>query len=426
MPNVKKFDNYITDVKNNISPIMLSGLTDVGKIHFAYATHFYAKKPIVIITYNEIQAKKIIQDLKFFKDEVIYFPKREIVTYDYLAESKDLLNDRIEALNEIYKNNAKIIVTTIEAVSQKIISKENLYKNILELKVGKKQTQEELKEKLVSLGYERYDLVEGKGQFSVRGGIVDIATSSEKGVRLEFFGDEIDSIRYFDISSQRSIEMLKEITIYPAYEFVLEKSLEEVVKSIVEEDIEAIKSGDYINKVDKYFNSFYTKQETLVDYLSEDYIIFLDEVERIKTRIDNIIKNNKNIISQLTEKEKIVPDGLRNISDYVQFVENILNKQVIYLCKNDLNFIDKKSMHAKRNGYSFSYREANFFRSTMDLLLEEIQKAVRDKKTVIILNENEENRQAMEMLLKKYYIEHHYVGAGSHTRPNQIMRDIFG
>lgn len=220
MPNVKKFDNYIKDVKNNISPIMLSGLTDVGKIHFAYATHFYAEKPIIIITYNEIQAKKIIQDLKFFQDNVIYFPKKEIVTYDYLAESRDILNARIDALNEIYKKNAPIIVTTIEAVSQKIISKEDLYKNILELKLNKKQTQEELKEKLVNLGYERYDLVEGKGQFSVRGGIVDIATSSEKGVRLEFFGDEIDSIRYFDISSQRSIEMLKSTTIYPAYEFV--------------------------------------------------------------------------------------------------------------------------------------------------------------------------------------------------------------
>ena len=218
MPNVKKFNDYITDVKNNIGPIMLSGLTDVGKIHFAYATHFYAEKPIVIITYNEIQAKRIVKDLKFFKDDVVYFPKKEIVTYDYLAESKDLLNERIEALNKIYNNNAKIIVTTIEAVSQKIISKESLYKNILELKINKRIDLDELKRKLVSLGYERYDLVEGKGQFSVRGGIVDIATFSEKGVRIEFFGDEIDSIRYFDISSQRSIEMLESIIIYPASE----------------------------------------------------------------------------------------------------------------------------------------------------------------------------------------------------------------
>ena len=91
LPNFKKFSNYINNVKIGTNPIMLSGLTDVAKVHFAYATYFYIEKPICIITYNELQAKKIIKDLEYFGEEINFFPKREIVTYDYIAESKDNL-----------------------------------------------------------------------------------------------------------------------------------------------------------------------------------------------------------------------------------------------------------------------------------------------------------------------------------------------
>ena len=132
LPNFKKFNSYINDVKQGISPIMLSGLTDSAKVHFAYSTFFYTEKPICIITYNELQAKKIIKDLQYFTNKIEYFPRREILSYDYLAESKDISNERIRCLNNIYSKKAKIIVTTIEAASQKIVTKNELYKNIYE------------------------------------------------------------------------------------------------------------------------------------------------------------------------------------------------------------------------------------------------------------------------------------------------------
>ena len=88
LPNFKKFNDYISNVKIGNTPIMLSGLTDVAKVHFAYSTYFYTDKPICIITYNELQAKKIIKDLQYFSKEISYFPRREILAYDYLAESK--------------------------------------------------------------------------------------------------------------------------------------------------------------------------------------------------------------------------------------------------------------------------------------------------------------------------------------------------
>ena len=313
LPNFKKFNDYIKNVKAGTSPIMLSGLTDVAKVHFAYSTYFYAEKPICIITYNELQARKIIKDLQYFCDDIAYFPRREILAYDYLAESKDISLDRIRCLNSIYNKKAKVIVTTIEAASQEIVSKETLYKNIFEIKQNTSINLDDIKKKLTELGYERKDLVEEVAEYSIRGGIIDIAISSKKGIRVELWGDEIDSIREFDIESQRSTDKIKKATIYPATEFVLENSLEEVVCKIekncadstrLTEDIEEIKQGNYINKIDKYFNSFYNNKQTILDYLKDNFIIFLDEIEKIKARSENIVKDNANIVKTLIEKRK--------------------------------------------------------------------------------------------------------------------------
>jgi transcription-repair coupling factor (superfamily II helicase) len=414
VPNVKKFNDYLFEVKKGTNPIMLSGLTDVGKIHMAYATKFYSEKPICIITYNEMQAKKIIKDLAFFEEKVKFFPKRDVISFDYVAESKDTLFKRISVLNKLVKNDKKIIVTTIEAAMQKMITKESLYKNVMQLKVGDTLNLEVLKEKLVLLGYERYDLIEGKGQFSVRGGIVDIATSVNSGVRIEFWGDEIDSIRKFSLATQRTVKMLDDVEIFPAYEFLLETDVETVcerieekvypnsVKEKVKDDIYQIKNGDFLTKIDKYFDCFYSKTDTLLDYLQDDCIIFIDEISKVKARAENITKDNTNLIKDLTEKNKIVPGILTEMKDYIKFSESLQKKQTIYLEKQDVGFVDKQSMHAKRNGYSFSYREVNFFRSSMDLLFQELQEAINNGKQTVILGGSTENcRKLSTILLEK-------------------------
>ncbi len=403
LPNFKKFNDYIDNVKSKTSPIMLSGLTDSGKVHFAYSTYFYAEKPICIITYNELQAKKILKNLEYFNEKVNFFPKKEIMAYDYLAESKDTTYNRIACLNDIYTKKANIIVTTIEAVSQRLIPKEVLYKNILNISKGDIVNLEEVKQKLVDLGYERCDIAQNKSEFSIRGGIIDIVLSEKEGIRIELWGDEVDSIRTFDLSNQRSKEKRDSILIFPAHEFLLEKPVEEIIEKIEDEkDIEEIKEKNYSSKIDKYWNIFYSNSKnTFIDYIKDDYIIFIDEAAKIKARSENSIKDIQNLIKSLIEKKRFVPQLLEQTADYLEFLDNIKDIQSIYLENKDIGFVDKQSMHAKRNGYSFSYREVNFFRSSMDLLFKEVQEGIAEGTTIAILCGSQGNIKKVKDLLEE-------------------------
>ena len=408
-----KFCELVKNIENKKGPISISGLSDVGKAQIISAINGFSKKKICLITYNEIQAKNLVNNLKYFLDKVTFLPKKEIVTYDYIAESKELPYERIEALNTIYENKNNILVTTIEAVMQKIIEKDTLYKNIIKLKIGDEVNQEELKQKLVNLGYSRTELIEGRGQFSIRGDIVDISTNKDIGIRIEFWGDEVDSIRYFNIVTQRSTENLEKVSVYPANEYVLEKSLEEVCSSIekletnknkenIEQDIELIKSGNYISKIDKYFNCFYSNSATVLEYLKNDNIVFLDEENKIMQRALNIEKDIENIKKSLLEKEKIIPQALDNFLSYSKIDEKLSNKKLVYIEKQDITV--KKQVEK----YNFEYREVNYFKSEISNLFENLRKAQVEKKHIYVLTATKEKAKKLVELLNKEEILNRY------------------
>ena len=425
LENLDKFSEYITEIKNKISPIVLSGLSSVGKIQLIEASKQYTGKNLCIITYNELQARNIVKDLKYFSNNVVYFPKREIASYDYVAESKDLPYERIETLNKIFeqeknKRSNLIVVTTIEALMQKMISREEIYKTTLEFEVGKTFEQENLKQALVHLGYERADIVEGKGQFSIRGGIIDIGTSNNQGIRIEFWGDEVDSIRSFSITSQRSNKMLDKAVIYPSHELIVTKDIQEVCKQIekrleketndeirenISQDLELIKSGDYISKIDKYFNCFYDTQNTLLDYLNDKYLLFIDSIDKINARQENILKDNTQLMDTQLDKNRVIPDSIKNIEKFD--IEEIENKQLIYLYETDLLTSSEKSKFSS-HVYNFKYRDIHFFKSEIKILTDEVKKAQEQKKKIIILAGNETGSKKIEELLSQEEITYKY------------------
>ena len=405
-----KYNDFIKSIENKQSPIAISGLTGVSEAAIISSCLEKNKKPIMVITYNEIQAQSLLNDIKFFTDKVVYFPKREIITYDYVAESKNLPYERIDILNKIYKNQNIIIITSLEAIKQKMISKNVLYKNMLSFKVGERCDLEELKQKLINLGYERFDLIDARGQFSIRGGIIDISTTQNTGIRIELWGDEIDSIRNFNIISQRSVENLEKAEIFPAHEYLLENKVEDVVKNInqkvysekiiekVESDIERILNGDYISKIDRYFDSFYKNTETIFDYLNGKSLVFIDEFNKIYQRNENIENDNESTIKALIEKERIVPDILKDYEGIDEINNKINNYQSIYLEKLD----DKLKSGMQK--FDFKYKELNYFKSGIDLFINDIENFKKQNKKVYIVVDTKEKADKIKKMLMDYNI----------------------
>ena len=400
-------ENYI---KSKQGPVSISGLSDMGKIQMLAALNNSLKKKICVVTYNQIQADKMIRDLKYYIQNTVGFPKKEIVTYDYIADSKSLPYERIEILNKIKNNEIDLLVVTVETLMQSIIPKKTLYKHAVNIKVGDTIDLEELKENLVKLGYERNTIIDGRGQFSIRGGIVDISVSDKQGLRLELWGDDIDSIRKFDILSQRSIEMLEKAEINPAHEYILEGSIEDTINNIenskykdkfnIEEDIETIRSGEYIGKIEKYFNSFYKKQASLFDYLS-NFVIVLDEYGKIKQRIDSIKIENKNVISTLLDKEKSVPDAFKNLLNYNN---NLLDNCSALMYKDDV--VSNKISPVICN---FNYRDINFYKTEIESLVNTLTSAAKHQKKILVLAGSTENAKKICKLLQDNNLEHTFI-----------------
>ena len=402
-----KFNEYIERIKKEKAPISILGLSGVGVEQIVAATEENTKRPICIITYNELQAKKITEEIKNYVGEVYFFPKREILTYDYVAESKDLPYERIEVLKNIENNKIKILVTSIESLLQPIIAKDILFKNKITLKVGDSYDLEELKRKISMLGYSKSEMIDEKGEFSSRGGILDLSFDDKYGVRIEFWGDEIDSIRKFDIQTQRSVEMLQSVEVNPLHEYLLETSLEDVCNNIlsnidnytenqkknIKEDIELIKSGEYISKVDKYFNNFYSKKATLLDYITDKYILCVEEPRKVLTRGKNILDDIEKSEDALIERQRIIPNALENYIGIEEFTDKLNGRQKIYLISDDLGD------NLETEKYYFRFRALNYNRSDINKFIEDINKAKSEgKRTYIYVNSKEKAKKLQELL----------------------------
>ncbi len=218
------FKTLLKNINSNKFPIGAYGLADSGKNYFIGNIFDNVDESLIIFTHSDVEARKIYEDLSLYTTEVYYLPTKEVVFYNIYAISGDLRWERLKVINEILTSKKKIIITCIDSLGAAYIPKELYIKYTFKLSVGDIVEIKLLEEKLIKSGYERVDIVENKGEFSVRGGIIDIYPPiATEPYRLEFFGDEIDSIRNFNVNSQRSIERVNNINIFPAKEVILEE-----------------------------------------------------------------------------------------------------------------------------------------------------------------------------------------------------------
>ena len=174
-----------------------------------------------------------------FLGEQVFVSNKEIIYYDVEAKSNDEIFRRITILDKMLEKKYQFIVTSFEAISHKIIPKELFCKNILSFECGSREELGIIIKKLINMGYERTDIVEGKGQFAIRGGILDIfSVDRENPLRIEMFDDEIDSIRLFDTLSQRSIDKLEKVKVLPAKEIIYSNDKRKGIVERIKEDLD--------------------------------------------------------------------------------------------------------------------------------------------------------------------------------------------
>ena len=197
LQNSKEYKDVINCINSNKGSLLINGLLSVQKPHITYSIFNELSRTMVFVASSDLEAKKAYEDLSFYiKDKVVYLGHQDIHFYHLDAKDRNEEAKKLRVLLRLAKGEKLVLVTSVEAILRKYIPKEVLLKNTFTYKVGDSINLEELTDKLVSLGYERVSKIEGFGQFSIRGGIIDIfSLEYTNPIRMELFDDEIDSIR---------------------------------------------------------------------------------------------------------------------------------------------------------------------------------------------------------------------------------------
>lgn len=408
-----KYKEFLNNVKENIlenklkykEPFMLSGLTDVSKKQIISALFKDIKDSnIYYIVENQKRAEEVYKDFEFFENNISILKEKDIHNFLVISENKNNLFERMKVLSNIVSNEKNIIVTTIESFMQLIINKELIKKHTLNVKVNNEIIQNEIINKLNLFGYTRLTVADTIFSYSIKGGIIDIAFSDEMGYRIELWGDLVESIRIYDLATQKSIKQIEKINITPATEYILTDTIENIVNNIKEKnkinltnnsineeifkDLEEIENGNYFEFVEKYITSFYKENEltTLISYLNNEDIIVIDDKLKVSQMANGLIKTYSISNKNLLDKNKLQIESLNSLITYDEFIKNIEKKnlQCVYLNDRNERFLDISSLKAVKNQYEFSYKESTFFRSEVDSLLEKLEKRQLNE-TIILL-----------------------------------------
>ena len=215
------YQDILRERKKGKGVIQVSGCTNSQKVHLMYALGDGCDYRVIAFS-SEEKAKKAYEEYRIFTDEVYLYPARDLLFYYADIKGKVLTDQRMQvlrALIEREEGRSVTVITTMDAFLDGLPGPDEIRRERIRVSGGDVMDLTEFVERLASMGYERESQIEGPGQFAVRGGIVDIFPLTEElPVRIELWGDEVDSIRSFDVESQRSVENLSSVTVYPASE----------------------------------------------------------------------------------------------------------------------------------------------------------------------------------------------------------------
>ncbi len=403
MDELADFEEIAGGIKNNITPINVNGVSDSLRAHLAFCVSEKFGAPVLMVAESETAAIEIADDLRFFTGgEVLLFGNSDLLFYDVDVKSHEIQKQRLEVLDKLCESRDNTyLVTTYSALTSPTVPYKKYCENVSTLKAGDDIEPDELCDRLAALGYKREDMVEGAGQFSRRGGILDyFPFYSDYPIRIEFFDTEIDSIRAFDKNSQRTIEMCGSARITPAGESVLSeteraalvKKLEDLVDlvsdkaaSIVRRDIERLKQGISFPSIDKYIPYIYKEIPTVMDYLPEDTVVFWCDPSRISESNEKEQMRFSEDLTDLAERG-IIPDARLAYSLPLKKAVKRLTKHRFIGLSGISGYSDE---YRPKHTYSIGSKSLAGFRGKMEFLFESLNYYKANAYRVILLGGSE-------------------------------------
>ncbi len=391
---LQQIRNLITSDQKKVR---VSGLVGSGKALLLTYLKKELNSPFLVITSNPDESWKLYEDLASFlgEEQVRLFPGWEILPYEFKVPHSEVIGRRLESLYDLATGKNPIIVTTIRACLEKTIPPEELKRKSITLQKGENGDIEHLSQQLHKLGFKRFPQVEEIGTFSIRGGILDVFPySSSDPIRIEFFGDLIESIRTFAVADQRSLKKITSALILPKREILLsdenlEKCLSRLGKDKADHLRERIQFTDEVPGLEWLATLFDLPQACLWDYLSNDSIIFVDEPLVIEGEMDLISEETEKLFSQAEGKGEAVPSPQR-LWDV---------KDVFFQKISSFRTIDHLSLGEKKDAINLGMREPEVFGGNVDLLRGAIKNYFNENRKVFIFCDNSGQRDRLIELL---------------------------
>lgn len=357
---IRELNEYkeISDaLQNGEKRLELTGCTESGKCHFIHT--FGASFDVrILITYSDLRARNLAEEYSMYDREVKVFPAKDLIFYQADIYSNEITKDRMRVLRAILENKPITVITTFDSLMTPMVPLRVLKQNILEIGTGSIVEEKAIALKLTAMGYRKVATVEEPGQFAIRGGIVDVFDlTTENPVRLELWGDEVDSIRIFDVQTQRSLSKMNKVVIFPACEFLISenekqegfrkigkevKKTAEIFRSkAMNEEAhrlehewdttkEQVEEFFQTNVLESYIRYFYPDAEGFLDLFGErSKILFFDEPSKIDHHIEAVEEEFRDSFLHRIEKGYAIPGQANLLLSYDSAIRK-LGKEILF------------------------------------------------------------------------------------------------
>lgn len=434
MKNLASYNKIVKSIENDMSPILVHGLSMENISHIAYCLNFHLSKQILIVTHDEFRAKKIVEDLKFFNNNSAeIFPVKQLLLYDIDAFSHEIHNQRLKVMNRLCNKEKIIVVASVETLLNKIIKPQIFKKYNLTISYGQEIDLENIINSFIVKGYERVDMIEGTGQFSVRGGLIDFYPINRANpIRIELFDDEVDSIRVFDIKNQRSIDSLDKVDIPPFKEVLIENNIINDVKEKLQKDLEFSVNNlstkaysSFIEKLEDKFRHYIdimdaggciqninmvtpyidNKLTSITSYFDKDSLMILDEPQRINEEYENIKNDFISKYTDLFERGELLSKHKDIYYEYDDIMDQIKSRECICISAllKSINGFEPREI------ISMVSKDIQPFHNKLNLLAEELKRLKYNGYKIIILSGTEDRGKRLEKNLLNLDIDCLYI-----------------